>query len=85
MGHNGTWTGGETRAEHTTEKRGRMKQRKQNRYTVYDNKTDFPVIVSGTAMECAEAMGIKVKTFYAALTSKYSGERWHIIKEDEDE
>ena len=31
-------------------------------YTVYDNKTDFPVIVSGTAEECAKA--IDMGNFY---------------------
>ena len=58
-----------------------MKQRKQSRYTVYNNKTDFPVIVCGTAKECADVMGIKAETFYTLLSRSNRRNKWHIIKE----
>ena len=54
-------------------------RRKVQRYTVYDNKTDFPICVSETAKRCAEIMGVELQTFYYALSNK-RGNRWHIIK-----
>ena len=35
-------------------------------YTIYD-KNDFPVIVDGTAQECADLLGIKLNSFYSAV------------------
>ena len=32
-------------------------------YDVYDNKTDLPIIIGGTAEECAKVLGISVKSF----------------------
>lgn len=51
-------------------------------YTVYDNRTDFPVIVDGTARECAKAMGLAPASFYSAVVRAKSGavKRWHIEK-----
>ncbi len=51
-------------------------------YTVYNNKTDFPVIVDGTAAECAAAMGLKtVGNFYNALAHVRNGslKKWTIL------
>ena len=50
-------------------------------YTVYDNKTDEPIIIDGTAKECAEAMGIKVESFYHAQYRSVRGmtSRWSIL------
>ena len=57
------------------------------RYTVYNNKTDFPVIVDGTARECAKAMGLTISSFYSAVsrsgTEKYK--KWHITKDFADD
>lgn len=55
-------------------------------YTVYDNRTDFPIIVGGTAEECAKAMKITVDSFYCAVNRARTGKikRWAIIKEYED-
>ena len=39
-------------------KRGRPKGSAKRLYTVYDNRTDMPIIIDGTAKECAKAMGI---------------------------
>ena len=49
-------------------------------YTVYDNKTDFPVIVDGTSEECARAMGITLNTFYKLISYKKT-DKWYIIFE----
>lgn len=56
-------------------------------YTVYDNKTDFPIIVGGSAKECAAAMGITVESFYCAVDRCRKGlnKRWTILSEWEDE
>lgn len=56
-------------------------------YTVYDNKTDFPIIVGGTARECAKAMGITLESFYCAVDRCRKGKnrRWTILSEWEDE
>lgn len=35
-------------------------------YTIYD-KNDFPLIVDGTAQECADLLGIKLNSFYSAV------------------
>lgn len=51
-------------------------------YTVYDNKTDFPVVVDGTSEECARAMGIAFRTFqsYVSLAKKgKQPKRWEIL------
>ena len=52
-------------------------------YTVYDNKTDLPVIVAGTARECARAMGIQLHSFYAAVVNARKGtvKKWTIYRE----
>lgn len=57
------------------------------KYTVYDNKTDFPVIVEGTSAECAKAMGIKINSFHSTVTRARNGEnkRWTILKVDEED
>ena len=51
-------------------------------YTVYDNRTDLPVIVDGEARECAKAMGISFSSFYSAVSNARSGKvkRWTIIE-----
>ena len=57
------------------------------RYTIYNNKTDFPVIVDGTAAECAKAMGIKFKSFHSIATRARKGEikKWAVLTMDEEE
>lgn len=61
-----------------------MNSKKTIRYTVYDNKTDFPVIVSGTSRECAKAMGIGMSRFWGILSGQ-TNKRWFIIREKEDD
>ena len=51
-------------------------------YTVYDNRTDFPVVVDGDIYECCKAMGVSVKSFHSIVSRACSGERkkWSIVK-----
>ena len=51
-------------------------------YTVYDNRTDEPVIVSETAKECAKRLNIKECSFYSILSRFNSGKstRWAIVQ-----
>lgn len=52
-------------------------------YTVYNNKTDFPVIVDGEARKCAKAMGITLDSFYCYVDRRKKGrtpKRWYIEK-----
>ena len=57
---------------------------RNKRYTVYDNRTDFPVIVGGNAYECCEAMGIKPDSFRSLVCRAKKGinKRWTIVEED---
>lgn len=58
----------------------------KKRYSVYDNKTTLPVIVSGTAVECARAMGLKDNGFHKARwqNAKYGSKKWTIIEETDE-
>jgi hypothetical protein len=52
-------------------------------YTVYNNKTDMPVIVDGTAVECARAMELKnVHIFYSTVGHVRKGvtKKWAILE-----
>ena len=51
------------------------------RYTVYDNKTDFPVCVYATREQAAKAMGISYKPFSTILYKTKHGitNRWYFI------
>lgn len=56
-------------------------------YTVYDNKTDMPVIVDGTRRECEEAMGVTSETFHHYVWQNNTNRkcRWTIVVEEEQE
>jgi DNA-binding Xre family transcriptional regulator len=60
-----------------------MRAKERQKYTVYDNFTDLPVIVNGTSDECANAMGVAISTFYSYLSPsrKWRGNRWVVIKD----
>ena len=55
-------------------------------YSVYDAKTTLPVIIDGSAAECARAMGIKLSSFYYAVYRFRKGllKRWEIYQEYAD-
>ncbi len=56
-------------------------------YSVYETKTDKPVIIYGTSDECAKAMGITRASFYKKLNRQRLGEKVGKceIFEDEDD
>lgn len=56
-------------------------------YTVYNNKTDFPIIVDGEARECAKAMGISDYNFYYIANRVRAGKnkKWTILRSYIDE
>ena len=60
-----------------------MKKEKRRLYTVYDNRTDFPVCVCESARRCAEIMGVALNTFHRLVnhSGKGFGERWTILRE----
>ena len=54
-------------------------------YSVYDRRTEMPLIIAGTAAQCAAAMGVTMNTFYS-LRSKYKHGvqgRWEIYRDEE--
>ena len=56
-------------------------------YTVYDRRTDFPLIIGGTAEECAAAMGITMGSFHTIYTKLKNGNKratrkWEIFRDD---
>lgn len=57
-------------------------------YTVYDNKTD-EIVASGSAQECADALGIKKSSFYYAWSRQKTGRvikgKYHILVEPNDQ
>ena len=55
------------------------------RYTVYNNKTDMPVIVDGTARECEIAMNIYKGSFHCVKNRVKRGinRKWSIFSDKE--
>ena len=70
--------------------RGRPKGRKNSIhacYTVYDCRTDLPLIIGGTAQECAAAMRIAPGSFHTIYTKLKNGNKgatrkWEIFRDD---
>ena len=54
-------------------------------YSVYDRKTDMPVMIAGTAEECAAAMGITLNIFRTICSKTWKGtrtsKRWEIFRD----
>ena len=44
-----------------------------NMYSVYERPTDRPIVIYGTARECAEALGITRESFYKQLIREKRG------------
>lgn len=58
----------------------------REKYSVYNTKTDMPLIIYASPKECAEAMGIKLNSFYRYISRKKSGRsqtRQWAVYEDE--
>ena len=58
------------------------------RYSVYDRRTDQPVIIYATARECAAAMGLTEVSFYSVYSrQKNNGKvsmKWEIFEDEAD-
>ena len=56
-------------------------------YTVYDNRTDAPVIVDGEAKDAAKAMGVEFSSFYSIVSKVKAGKykRWTVLTRFIDE
>ena len=66
-----------------------MAGRHQRHYSVYENGTDRPICIHGTAAECAASLGIDIHTFYNYVARKRKNDphapEWIEIYFDEDD
>jgi hypothetical protein len=66
-------------------------ERAFRRYSVYRNKDDMPVIIDGTAEECAKAMGVTLNSFYRTVCRAKQGRLkrytviWRYMDETEED
>ena len=44
-------------------------------YSVYGRKTDLPVIIHGTSLECMRVLGVSQATFYCYVSHTRNGTR----------
>lgn len=57
-------------------------------YSVYERKTDLPVVIHGTTSECMQAIGVSRSTFYSYVSHTKNGTRkckYEIFPDEEDE
>ena len=45
-----------------------------NRYSVYERGTDRPLMIWGSARQCAEALGVNVHSFYRYISRAREGQ-----------
>lgn len=69
--------------------KGKYERNHHFTYTVYDNRKEYPcpVIIGGTAPECAAAMGIDLGSFWTTYTKLKNGNKkatrkWDIFRDD---
>lgn len=57
------------------------------RYSVYDNRTDLPIIIDGTADECAKALKRSRNSFYCMVdrVRKGKNKRYTVLQRMVDE
>lgn len=58
---------------------------KAGKYSVYDSKTEMPLIIYATAKECAKAMGITAESFRRYRCRIRDGigvKKWLIFRDD---
>lgn len=66
---------------------GKYERTKHFTYTVYDRRTDMPLVIGGTARECAAAMGLTLGSFHTIWTrlkngNKKATRKWEIFRDD---
>lgn len=61
-------------------------------YSIYDNRTDFPLVIDATAEECAATLKRSVNSFYCLVNrvrkgknKRYTIMRRHIDEEDSED
>jgi hypothetical protein len=57
-------------------------------YSVYKRRTDEPVVIHGTALECIKVMGVTMTTFYIYVTRTNKGikkRKYDIYVDDPEE
>lgn len=57
-------------------------------YSVYDRRTEMPIVIYGTAEECAKAMKIEKKSFYSYILRSRRGyklRRYEVFEDDTEE
>lgn len=57
-------------------------------YSVYNRKTDEPIVIYGTSIECAKVMGVTMTTFYIYVTrsnKNYGHRKYDIYVDDPEE
>lgn len=65
-----------------------MPKTQYRRYSVYNRKTDEPVVIYGTALECVKILGITLNTFYIYVTRTNKGikkRKYDIYVDDPEE
>lgn len=66
-----------------------MGRRFDHRYSVYDRKTEMPVMIYATSKECAEAMGVTLHTFYRYIHWERTGKghqgKWAVFEDEVDD
>jgi hypothetical protein len=59
-----------------------------NKYSVYEQGTDKPIFIYGTAAECANSLGVSVGSFYKQIWRARNGmppQKYQIYIENTDE
>lgn len=58
------------------------------KYSVYNAKTDQPVIIYANSKDCAKVMGIKLNSFYRYICRMRGGKiklrKWLVYEDEED-
>ena len=57
-------------------------------YSVYDRKTDMPIIIHASALECCAMLNITVSTFYCYVSHSNTGYRkgkYEIFVDDKED
>ena len=58
------------------------------RYSVYNRRTDMPIVIYGTAKECAKALGIDLRSFQKQASRCRHGrpvQKYEIFEDEEDD
>lgn len=65
-----------------------MARRQYKHYSVYERRTDRPIMIHGTAAECIKATGLTPPTFYSYISKTKSGttkRRYDVYVDDDEE